>query len=296
MKRFLLFSVLVVCGFAACSKNDAPDEGLAEETFSVNAGLPSQATKTTLGDKSGSVWPLLWSEGDRLLLNGVPSVPLAAGDAGAASATFRFSGVGGATVWNFTYCGVADSDCTVVFPTAQSSSDGRFASYSLPMYATASTAAAASNISLIPLGAVLRFSFTSSSAITVSQIELQALGGESICGDFAIGKSGNGRLNGSLSAAGNNRDKLVVAAGVALSSTPRSFCIVVPAGTYSDGFQARITSSTGKIMEVWFNTKSNKTLSAGTLYNFGEAAFVPMGSSIMSVMSRESFTIDAVSF
>jgi hypothetical protein len=272
----------------ACDKQE-----IAEDLLRIEAGLPSQATKTALGEKSGSSWPLLWSEGDRLMLNGVASSALSAGDAGGSSATFKFSGVGGASVWNYTYCGIEGSDCMVTFPSAQSSSDGNISVNTLPMYASASSV---SGITLTPLGSVLRFSFTSSSSVTVSQIQVKAIGGENICGNYSIGKNGSGLLNGSLSASGDNRDNVVVAAGVALSSSPKAFCVVIPAGTYSAGFQASITASNGKIMEVWFNTKSNKTLSAGTLYDFGESSFVPMGSSIMTVSSAEQFTVDTVTY
>jgi len=288
MKRYLLF-VLLICCVAACNKHEIPEE----DTLSIEAGLPSQITKTALGEKSGSSWPLLWSEGDCLYLNGVSSSALTSSEAGGATATFKFSGVGGASVWNYTYCGVASSDSQVVFPSSQTCSNGNIAVNTLPMYAAASSV---SSISLIPLGAVLRFSFTSTSAVTISQIQLKAIGEESICGNYSIGKNSSGLLNGTLSAAGDNRDNIVVAAGVALSSSPKSFCIVVPAGTYSEGFKADITASDGKIMEVWFNTTSNKSLSAGTLYNFGEAAFVPMGSSLMTVMSTEQFTVDTVTY
>ena len=287
MKRFSLF-VLLALGTLACNKNE-----ITGEFLTIEAGLPTQATKTTLGDKTGNAWPLLWSEDDRLLLNGVQSTALSAGDAGGATATFKFSGVGGATVWNYTYCGVAGSDCQVVFPASQNCSNGTLASETLPMYASSSSV---SSITLSPLGAVLRFSFTSSSAVTVSQIEIAAIGGESVCGNYTIGKDGSGLLNGSLSAAGNNRDNLIIAAGVALSSSPGAFCFVLPAGTYSSGFQGKITASDGKVMEVWFNTKSNKTLAAGTLYDFGSAEFVPMGSSIMTVLSTESFAVDTVTY
>jgi hypothetical protein len=287
MKRTLLFA-MTLCGLLACSK-EAP----TEEFLSIEAGLPAQTSKTSLGTKTGSSWPLLWSEGDCLFLNGVSSSALTSAQAGGAMATFKFAGVGGATVWNYTYCGLEGSDCTVVFPSSQSSSTGNISGNSLPMYASTESV---SGITLAPLGAVLRFSFTSSSAVTVTQIQIQTVAGEAISGNYAIGKNSAGRLNGSLSASGNNRDNVVIAAGVALSSSPKPFCAVVPAGTYEKGFQARITASTGKIMDVWFNTKSNKTLTAGTLYDFGESSFVPMGSSMMAVLSTEKFTVDTVSY
>jgi hypothetical protein len=287
MKRSFI-SMLLLCCALACSKNEEV-EGL----LSIEAGLPSQPTKTVLGEKVGNAWPLLWSAGDRLLLNGVQSSELSAGDAGGASATFKFSGVGGASVWNYTYCGVPGSDCTVVFPTSQTSNNGNIASGTLPMYAST---ASVSGITMAPLGAVMRFSFSSASAVTVSQIQLWALGGEYVSGNYTIGKNGSGRLNGSISASGSNRDYVIVSAGVTLSSTPSAFCVVLPAGTYASGFKARITASDGKLMEVWFNTKDNKTLAAGTLYDFGESTFVSMGTSVMTVLSVESFSVDTVTY
>lgn len=287
MKKFLL-CVLVVCGLAACEKKEVTDDLL-----SVEAGLPSSATRTALGNKTGDAWPLLWSAGDCLMLNGVQSTVLSASEAGGPSATFRFAGVGGASVWNYTYCGVAGSDCTVVFPAAQSSGDGNIAPQTLPMYAATSSV---SGITLSPLGAVLRFSFTSASAVTLDRIQITAIGGEPVCGNYTIGKNGAGLLNGAISASGNNRDNVVVSASTALSSSGKPFCAVVPAGTYQSGFKALVTASGGRTMEVWFNTKSDKTLSAGTLYDFGTAEFVATGSVEMSVMDTESFTVDTVSY
>lgn len=261
--------------------------------FTVLAGLPTQETKTSLGGKSGNLWPLVWSEGDCLYVNGVQSSPLSSSEAGAASATFKFAGVGGASKWNYTYCGVPGSDCKVVFPSSQSSSNGNISMNALPMYASSSSV---SGITLVPLGCVLRFSLSSSSAVTVSQIKISAVGGESISGIYSIGKSGAGLLNGALTPDGDNRDNIVVAAGVTLSSSPQAFCIVVPGGYYSSGFKADITASSGDIMEVWFNTKSDKTLSPGTLYDFAQAEFVPMGSSVMAVMGIEQFVVETVNY
>ena len=287
MKKLLLCA-LVVCGLAACEKHE-----IADDPLSVEAGLPSPETRTALGSKTGSTWPLLWSAGDCLMLNGVQSTALSSADAGGSSATFRFAGVGGASVWNYTYCGVAGSDCTVVFPAVQSSADGNIAPLTLPMFAATSSV---SGITLSPLGAVLRFSFTSSSAVTLDRIQITAIGGESVCGNYTIGKNGAGLLNGSISASGSNRDNIVVSVSTALSSSAKPFCAVVPAGTYQSGFKALVMAAGGRTMEVWFNTKSNKTLSAGTLYDFGTAGFVSTGSVEMCVMGTESFTVDTVSY
>ena len=281
MRRYFLYAMIVCCA-VACGKSAEPEDKPSDGTITIEAGLPSQMCKTALGEKNGNSWPLVWSAGDKLLLNGVPSAALSAAEAGGTSASFNFSGVGGASVWNYTYSGVEGSDCLVNFP-------GNV----LPMYASATSV---SGITLSTLGAVVRFSLKSSTAVTLSQIQVRALGGESISGNFSIGKDGSGRLNGSLAAASDNHDYLVVAADAALSSVPTAFTFVIPAGTYTTGFQASITASDGKIMEVWFNTKDNETVSAGTLYDFGESSFVAMGSSVMAVMSLEQLTVESVAY
>ena len=267
---------------------------LAPDFLRVEAGLPSSSVKTTLGEKTDGAWPLRWSEGDCLLLNGVPSSALSSAEAGASTATFRFSGVGQPAVWDYTYCGLAGSDGTVVFSSSQNSREGNIAGNSLPMYASALSAV--SRVTLRPLGAVLRFSFTSEEACSLSQIQLKALGGEPVCGHFTIGKDGSGQLDGTLTAAGNNRDNLLVSVDAALSNSPRAVCLVVPAGTYSAGFYAQIIASDGNLMEVWFHTRDNKNLSAGVLYDFGVSAFVPTGSSMLTLVCAESFTVDTIQY
>lgn len=48
----------------------------------------SPSTKTELGEKTDGKYPVLWSEGDRIAVNGVVSRPLSAEEAGANFATF----------------------------------------------------------------------------------------------------------------------------------------------------------------------------------------------------------------
>ena len=62
----------------------------AKQPFLLKAGVEEAAVKTVLGDKEGSKYPVLWSEGDVIAVNGSLSQPLAAGDAGTSSATFTF--------------------------------------------------------------------------------------------------------------------------------------------------------------------------------------------------------------
>lgn len=54
----------------------------------VIIGLSVDATRTSLGDKNGTEYPVLWSAGDKVAVNGVVSEPLAAEYAGKTAAQF----------------------------------------------------------------------------------------------------------------------------------------------------------------------------------------------------------------
>ena len=59
----------------------------------VIIGLSVDDTRTSLGDKSGTEYPVLWSAGDKVAVNGVASEPLAAEYAGKTAAQFTVTGV-----------------------------------------------------------------------------------------------------------------------------------------------------------------------------------------------------------
>ena len=55
--------------------------------------LSLEASRTQLGEKVGDLYPLYWSEGDQISVNGAASAPLTASQAGKTSATFAVDGV-----------------------------------------------------------------------------------------------------------------------------------------------------------------------------------------------------------
>ena len=65
---------------------DFGNEGLTQITLSL------EESRTQLGEKAGDLYPLHWSEGDKISINGVESNALSAGEAGGAAATFSVAG------------------------------------------------------------------------------------------------------------------------------------------------------------------------------------------------------------
>ena len=91
MKRILYLLLLSAC---SCSKpqiqekSDVPSG--SEVTFEVSLDVP---TKTSLGQKTGDFYPVLWSEGDCISVNGRGSSALTDDQAGKSVATFKVTQV-----------------------------------------------------------------------------------------------------------------------------------------------------------------------------------------------------------
>ncbi|MBQ5691744.1 MAG: hypothetical protein IIV24_09645 [Alistipes sp.] len=94
MKKIL--SLLLVSGailMASCTTdatNDIGVDALGKNLTTITLSL--EQSRTQLGEKAGDIYPLLWSEGDQISINGVASTALSASEAGAASATFSVAG------------------------------------------------------------------------------------------------------------------------------------------------------------------------------------------------------------
>ena len=94
MRKLTKFFIAVVLLEAyACTTDttqslDAPHgQGLTEITISI------EESRTQLGEYNGELYPLYWSEGDQISVNGLPSDELTAEKAGDASAVFSVAGL-----------------------------------------------------------------------------------------------------------------------------------------------------------------------------------------------------------
>lgn len=94
MKNLFKISLAVVMSMfvLSCTTDMTEDVNVniaGQTTLTLSLG---EATKTYLGDKSGESYPLYWSEGDQISVNGVVSTALASESAGTTNAEFAFSG------------------------------------------------------------------------------------------------------------------------------------------------------------------------------------------------------------
>ena len=72
MKRFTsIICTVVALAISACRTDSGFDSTIVNDSSSITVSL--EQTRTSLGVKSDDIYPVYWSEGDRLAVNGVLS-------------------------------------------------------------------------------------------------------------------------------------------------------------------------------------------------------------------------------
>lgn len=93
MKTLSKLFVAMVALFAyACATDATEDLGVKLDGGQTEITLSLEESRTQLGEKVEGVYPLYWSEGDAIAVNGVPSEPLTKAADGASAATFVVNG------------------------------------------------------------------------------------------------------------------------------------------------------------------------------------------------------------
>ncbi len=284
MKKFyIVLSVITLAVLTAgCAKEKIDpnpkgyetDNSTGETIVSVTLSVPSDTeTKTSLGNKSGSTYPVYWSNGDVITLNGTAATEFTPAS-GNATATAKFKVANLAAPYNFMYLGVAGHSNQVTFPASQTYVANGFDPAAMPMYA--SLASRADNVTFSHLGALLRFSITGEKKI--DSVTLTAAdSNESLSGTFIIGANGSGILDGTLTpASGGGAINYNFGGHIQLSETPFVFYVAIPAGTYEGGISLNIVdNASGHMTVIVMDSDATKTIEAGKVREFENVAYVP---------------------
>lgn len=234
-KLFYLLAALPVL-LLSCDKEPQ------KQAFRLKAGVEEVAVKTVLGSKEGSKYPVLWSEGDVIAVNGSLSQPLAAGDAGTSSASFTFDEKPAtAGVYNVVYPGTATSG-RVVFPASQSYLENSFCPGAAPLIGQTDNLDAP--VTMRSCAAVIRFSIKGNVKLTSMEVSTPA--GEKISGNFDMNLVPQDGASARMSYS--------FGSGLALSETARTVVFTVPAGSYQKGIRAVLKASGGSSMTLSFFT------------------------------------------
>ena len=232
--------------------------------------LSLEESRTQLGEKVGDIYPLYWSEGDKIAVNGVVSNEISAETAGAAAATFTLNGTL-AYPYNIVYpapaegvVAVAEGCYPVVFPATQLYKAGNIDGNAAVMYGYAEEGAAPA---LHHLTGVLRFAVKGEG--TLSQIVVKAQSG-AIAGTYDVNCA-----TGALTAQeGSTSDSVTMSfgEGLTLGAEGTPIYVAVPAGEYGT-IEAILTTTAGAKMSVLFNSSGDKAIKAGVVREFSEFEF-----------------------
>lgn len=236
--------------------------------------MPSTATKIELGVKSGDNYPVYWSEGDQVSINGTLSAKVTGADNGA-STVHLSSKVAAAQEYKILYPGERDNSTTVTIPAVQKYSvRNSFDPAALPLCAKVGNFE--QPVRLNYLASVLRFTFKVTEPKAFDMLEIENPADGALSGTYEVDFE-----NSALGEASNTskRVSLKFDKDQPLDPGTYAFCVVIPAGTYSDGLNARLYDADGQYMDL--KAKFDGALEKGHLYDFPTKPFVPEGRAIL---------------
>ncbi len=311
MKKFSLILTSVAALFAvACTTDVTEDVGvqLGNDGVQTTLTLSLEESRTQLGKKAGDLYPLQWSEGDAIAVNGVASTALSSEWDGHAAANFTFPGEL-ARPYNIVYPAPTEDAKVIIetiketitetnvdpdtgeetvttkevdkeievalypitFPASQTYAGAKLADGAAPMYGYADVLGEDEVAVAIPLNhltGVLNFNIKGSE--TLSRIVITSEHG-AISGTYYV-RCETGQLVVKEEST-SNQITLSFGEGLALKAEEATpVYVTVPAGQYGV-FVATLHTVDGKKMAVRFDS-DNKPISVGKVREFAPFTFV----------------------
>lgn len=262
MKKTILVAFCLM-GAIACS-NELEYQNDNRTVLTLE--LPG-TTKTVLGDAQDRVRPVLWCKGDKISVNGVASQALAI-EENVPTASFVFEKELSAP-YSIIYPAsmVKDGGAVITLPSQQKAASGdNIVSGSMPMAGYSTTESVMMKQVCGILGIRLKMG---TEANLIRYIEVTALGGEPVCGDFSVDSQ-----NSTLSSEAKDANVIRMEVQTPLpAESANTFNVILPAGVYSAGFQVKVVDENGRAMVR--SIKGSRELGAGKLMLMPELEFVP---------------------
>lgn len=249
---------------AACTES-APE--LETETV-FTAVSDGTSTKTALGEKTDGRYPVLWSEGDCIIVNGVVSKPLTSEAAGSNSATFHM----GQTLtppYTAIYPADALNSDLITIKSEQMPAAGNFD----PATAIMAAQSESTGLRFRQLCAYLRIKVKSPSGTSrqATKAIFKGNASESVAGQFSFNVNAGNPVLGNVAGDGAKTITLTPA-GNEISLT--DFCIAIPPQTFTKGFSIMFSDDRGTFLKA--TTSTQVELKAGVITNAPELTFTAL--------------------
>ncbi len=271
MKKLSKIFMTVAALFAgvACTTDITEDLGVQADGLTTIT-LSLEESRTQLGEKAGDSYPLYWSAGDKISVNGVESGEAAIGE-NSATASFTLPGTL-ATPYCIAYPAAAEGQ--VLFAAEQSYVEGSIANGASTMYGYSENGG---GVKLNHLTGVLKIGVTGNARLVLAQVS--TVDRAPIAGAFALDFT-----TGELTAT-NTSEELIgysFGEGVQLSTEPTYFHVAVPAGVYNELY-VTLYDEDGGVMYATVKAGDEKPLTAGNVREFSNAIVYTPNTSVFVV-------------
>lgn len=253
--------IIPVCCVALASCSEAnPDKAESEipsDGGTVLTAVIGTDTRTMLGDKVGKEYPILWTEGDKINVNGESSSDTVIKE-GSKQASFTFGKEMSAPYSAVYPASAYKSDGVITIPSTQSYKAGSFdpASSVMCSYSRGET-----TLTFHHLMAYLKLSFnTESDKDNIKSISVKSVGNEAMSGDFNVDFE-----KSALSPVAENASAVVMDCGKEGVAPGTPVIVAIPALNYKSGLQITTVDVNGD--KTVHKLKSALNAVAGTVYN-----------------------------
>ncbi len=265
----------------ACQVDKTIDSTISNDPNTISISL--EQTRTSLGSKDNSgTYPVYWSEGDRIVANGVLSEAAQIDNENRASAKFRVESISYPLSIVYPYStSTTASKHIVEFPAEQTYTKNSFADGYAPMCGYA--AKANNKVTLSHLAAVLRFPIKASfDGVVLEKVIITSASGAKIAGKFAVDCT-NCKLTATQDT--ENSVTYLLPANYKLSTSKASvFYITLPAVNVGNCSIEFVESSGKKMVATW---SPSKPLDKGIVREFKEITYKRQTDCVLEMMPIE---------
>ena len=286
MKR-ITFGIFALLSLALVGcQADVTTDNIAKEgatTFTVHTA----GTRTYLGGKVGDTYPVFWSDGDKIVVNGVESeaAVINAEDASVAQFTINTSVK---YPYNITYpytSACKAGAAAVLFPAEQNYIEGSFEQKCAPMcgYATSSS----ESITMKHLTTILRIPIKAQKeGVVLDKVVITSTSGAKLAGEFSVNCT-----SGALTASGEatNVVTYTLPSNFTISTTSDKVLHITLPAVDAGMCRVEIFNSNGERMT---NTWNGSKLKAGIVREFKSIVFRPGVSAALAPLEVEIDELD----
>ena len=263
MKHLTNLLAIVICTFALLGCQTDPTSTTIPSNECTTLSISLESSRTSLGTKDGDTYPVFWSEGDRIVMNGVASDVASIDATNKSVATFSIPKVLNKPYFvTYPYTeGLATTTPKVIFPAEQEYTEGTFATNNAPMCGY--DAEANNKMQLKHLAGTLRLPVKAAyEGVVLDKIVITSLSGVKLAGEFDVDCT-----KATISATTNTQESITytLPSNFTLSTTTESvFYITIPAIEIGD-CSIEFIEASGKKMT---RSLSNRTINAGIVREF----------------------------